>query len=67
MGSISAKAVAIDYRAKVEGERTLELVDGRTTRHELAIARRIRYTAHDLDYAILVRSRIAMAEDGPSK
>ena len=66
-GPKGARAVHVDYRAKLEGERTFALADGRVTRHELSIARRIRYATPDLDYTILVRSRIAMAEDGPSK
>ena len=34
-------AVGIDYRARLEGERAFDLVDGRVTRHELSIARRM--------------------------
>lgn len=60
-------AVGIDYRARLEGERAFDLGDGRVTSHELSLARRMRYTAAGLDYVILVRSKIAMSEDGSAK
>lgn len=66
-GPKGANAVRVDYRAKLEGRRTFDLADGRVTAHELSIARRIGYASHDFDYAVLVRSRIEMAEDGPAK
>ena len=66
-GPKGSKAPNVDYRAKLEGERAFDVADGRVTRHELSLVRRIRFAAPAFDYVVVVRSRIAMAEDGVEK
>jgi hypothetical protein len=60
-------AVRIDYRAVLDGARTLGLADALPRRHALSLSRRIHYSSRDLDYAVVVRARLEMAQDSASK
>lgn len=62
-GPEGPSAVLVDYRAVLDGDRTIGLADGMTRRHALMLARRIHYTSRDLDYVVVVRGEISMEQD----
>lgn len=62
-GPDGPNAVRIDYRAVLDGDRTIGIADGSLRRHALTLARRIRYSSRDLDYAVVVRAKISMERD----
>ena len=66
-GPEGPNAVTIDYRAVLDGDRTIGIADGAVRRHALTLARRIHYSSRDLDYAVVVRARISMEQDATPK